>query len=63
MYMGQTLHHLWLTCSYCTLRISEFEKKQKNKSKDLITAQKIGSIFNFIDDLAAINDGEEFEKA
>ena len=58
MYMGQTPHHLWLTCSYSTLRISEFEKK-----KDLITAQKIGNIFNFIDDLAAINYGEEFDKA
>ena len=61
MYMGQTLHHLWLTYFCSTLRISEFEKKKT--TKDFVAAQKTGNIFNFIDDLAAINDGEEFEKA
>ena len=33
------------------------------KRKDLVKAQKIGNVFRFIDALAALNDGGEFENA
>ena len=40
-----------------------FEDKwmRKTKRKDLILARQFGNVFRFIDDLAAINDGGEFE--
>ena len=53
-----TLLRVWPVCFY----IISIIMRIKTKRKEFVTTQTFSNVFCFIDDLATINDGGEFEK-